>query len=139
MSWTIKYNENLQIIELTYLGRVTGEEIKEAAVARIKMGKNKGATKFLIDTKNMETDESATLDIYDVPEQIFPEEKFNRTNHIAILEPESPTSKEMVNFFIAVCVNRGWLAMTFHDRESAVKWLQQPTFQQPPANTSSEN
>jgi len=133
MSWTLEYSDDLQIVVLTYLGKVTGAEIKEAAAGRIKMGKQKGTAKFLIDARKVESDGSATLDIYDVPKKIFPEENVQRTNRIAILEPESSTSREMVEFFKNVCANRGWLVMTFQDRESAVQWLQQRSPQQSPA------
>jgi hypothetical protein len=134
MAWTVEYNDVLQIVELTYSGRTTGEEIKEAAASRMSMGKQKGVTKFLIDTRKVEADGSATLDIYDVPDKMYPKEHVQYTNRIAILEPESSTSREMVKFYENACVNRGWLVKTFQDRESAVKWLQQRTSQQSPAD-----
>ena len=132
MAWTVEYDDDLQIVVLTYLGNVTGAEIKEAAVARIGMGKQKGATKFLIDTRTVEADKSATMSIYDLPTKVYPEKHAQHTSRIAIVGPQSSASKEMVKFFENACVNRGWSVMTFENRESAVKWLQQMTSQQPP-------
>ncbi|MBN1826432.1 MAG: STAS/SEC14 domain-containing protein [Candidatus Eisenbacteria bacterium] len=123
MTWTVECNEELGIIILTYSGVTTGEEIKKAAVARIDLGKKKGVTKFLIDTRTVKTDESATFDIYDVPNKIYPSKGDLHESRIAILEPESSTSTKMVQFFESVCVNRGWMVKIFQDRESAIRWL----------------
>lgn len=123
MTWNLEYRDDLRIVVLTYSGKVSGAEIKEAAAARIDLGKQKGVTRFLIDTKEVEADESATLSIYEIPAKIYPEKNVERTSHIAILGPESSLSKKMVTFFVTACVNRGWLVSTFQDYQNAIEWL----------------
>jgi len=123
MTWNLEYRDDLQIVVLTYLGKVSGPEIQEAAIARIDLGKEKGVTKFLIDTKNVETADSATMRIHEIPGEIYPDKKIDRTSQIAILGPKSPVSKKMVKFFETSCVNRGWRVDTFQDYESAIEWL----------------
>ena len=133
MGWTIDYNDDMDLVLLTYFGKVNGAEIQKAAAARIDMGKKKGVTRFLIDTRKVEADSSATTKIYEIPTKLYVKKKFERSSRIAILAPESPISKKMVRFFEDVCMNRGWLAMMFQDRNRAVKWLQQSSPQQSPA------
>ena len=133
MTWKTEYNDELQIVVLTYTGEITGNDIKEAAAARIKMGRRKGVEKYLIDTREVQTDSSATLDIYEVPTRIYPNECINQRSHIAIIKPELPAATRMVRFFVDTCVNRGWSVKMFEDHESAVKWLQQEACRQSPA------
>ena len=124
MSWTLEYNEKLDIVILTYKGKTTGPEIKEAAAARIDMGNRLGTIKFLIDTRLTLADESATLDIYEIPQKLYHDEHAQHKSRIAIIEPESPISREMVKFFENTCLNRGWLVKSFSEYEKAVSWLQ---------------
>ncbi|MBN1826430.1 MAG: hypothetical protein JW958_09195 [Candidatus Eisenbacteria bacterium] len=123
MTWTVAFDDSLRIVILTYSGVSTGEDIKEAAVARIALGREKGVDRYLIDTTAVVTDESATSDLFDLPDKFYPAERNQRDSRIAILEPESSRSSEMVRFFESVCVNRGWAVKVFSDRESAIRWL----------------
>ena len=123
MTWNLEYRDDLEIVVLTYSGKVCGTDIKEAASARIDMGKQKGITRFLIDTREIEVDESATMSIYELPTSIYPDEENGRISRIAIIGPKSSESKTMVRFFENACVNRGWLVNTFQDYESAIEWL----------------
>ena len=124
MTWKVEYSDKLQIVVLTYSGETTGEDIKKAAVARIALGRQKGVTKYLIDTREVQTESLATFDIYDVPNEIYPNEHVDRASQIAIIRPKLPMARRMVKFFEDACVNRGWLVRTFADRDNAVKWLQ---------------
>jgi len=138
MSWTVEYSDDLQIVILTYEGRVSGEDIKKAAAARIDMGRQKGVTKFLVDTKKVEADETAIIEIYDIPDKLYPEKHAQITDQIAMIRPYSSTSRKMVKFFEDTCVNRGCYMMTFQNRESAINWLQQSTSQSPSSDRLSE-
>lgn len=125
MAWTVEYSDKFGIVILTYTGRVTGRDIQEAAAARIDLGKQKGVTKFLIDTKCVEADESATFDIYDIPNKLYNEKAVLHESNLAIIKPDSEESMEMVRFFETTCLNRGWTARIFKDRESAISWLEE--------------
>lgn len=131
MKWSVEYNDDLKIVVLTYFGRVTGSDISEAAAARIDLGKEKGVTKFLIDARKVEADELAGMDIHSIPEKLYTEKQVERTSRIAILAPQTETSKKMVRFFESACVNRGWVVKSFNDQESAVRWLQQSSSPKP--------
>ena len=136
MTWKIEYNDELQIVMLTYAGEITGEAIKAAAAARIAMGEKMGVTKYLIDTMKTQVGSSATFDIYDVPSKIYPDKDVDRTSIIAVIKPELPMATKMVEFYEDACVNRGWLVRTFEDRDSAIKWLQEEFSPQSPADDS---
>ena len=125
MSWTVEYSDELKIVILVYSGRISGRDIQEAAAARIELGKRKGITEFLIDTKGAEADGSATLDIYDIPNKLYAEKNVQHESNLAIVESDSDNTRVMVRFFETACLNRGWAAKIFKDRESAIAWLQQ--------------
>ena len=128
MSWTLEYSDDLDIVILTYNGKTSGSEIKEAATARIDMGNRMGTIKYLINTRLALADESATLDLYDIPQTLYPAEHVQHKSRIAIILPESPTSKEMDKFFETACINRGWIVKSFSRYENAVSWLQPQSF-----------
>ena len=123
MAWSVDYDEALRLVVLTYSGQTTGQDIKDAAAARIAMGRKRGVTDFLIDTRDVLVDESATVDIYDVPDKMYVDKAVQRVSRIAILEPRSPDSRHLVEFFANACTNRGWLAKRFTDRTEALEWL----------------
>lgn len=125
MVWKVEYDDKLQIVVLTYSGKTKGEDIKEAAAARIAMGKEKGVTNYLIDTRKIATEGSSTFDIFTLPSKMYPDKRVESRSRIAVIIPELPTEREMVQFYEDVCFNRGWMVKTFQDHDSALKWLQQ--------------
>jgi hypothetical protein len=125
MTWKISYSDDLQAVVLTYSGIITGSDIKDAAKARINLGKEKGVTKFLIDTREILVDDSSTFDIYDIPSRVYQEQKVEHSVRIAVVLPESHEARRMVEFYENVSVNRGWKVKTFDDRDNAIEWLKQ--------------
>lgn len=124
MTWTVTYIDELEIVELNISGEFTDEDVRAAAPARIAMGKERGVTKFIIDAIDMELT-GTTFSIYDVPARVYPENSMERTTRIAVLTTKaSSASREIVQFYENVSVNRGWNVKAFHDRDDAIKWLQ---------------
>jgi len=124
MTWTVTYNDELNIVELTISGEFSDEDIKAAAPARIAMGKEHGVTRFIIDAIDMELT-GTTFSIYDVPAKTYPEEGMGRTTRIAVLTSASSAASEIAQFFENVSVNRGWNVRAFHERKEAIAWLQE--------------
>jgi hypothetical protein len=125
MPWSIEYIEDLQIVELTISGRVSGDELKEAAAARIALGQEKSADKYIIDVTHIDAPESATPEVYDITTRMYAEKNLSRASQIAVIAPISSESMWVTGFYEDICVNRGWRVHTFLDRDLAIDWLQE--------------
>jgi hypothetical protein len=124
MAWDVSYNAELHIIESSMSGGIKGSELAEHATARIALGLEKGTEKFLIDGSTMVASKSITMQLYAIPDAVFPEEKMPRNSRLAVIEPTAPGSRWIGEFFEDICVNRGWTVQLFSDRDSAIAWLQ---------------
>ena len=122
MSWKIKYNEDTHIIEITYSGNVTGLDLKEAALKRIAIQEETGATMVLADASQSEG-APTTMDLFDLPDKIYQDHKARRDTRIAFILPDGKESKELAHFFKTAAKNRGWHIELFEDRDSAFSWL----------------
>jgi len=125
MPWSLQHIENLQIVELTISGHVSGDELKEAAAARIALGKERGVHKYIINARHIDAPESATPEVYDIPTRMYAEKKLSRASQIAVIAPLSSESMWVTGFYEDICVNRGWRVHTFLDRDLAIDWLQE--------------
>ena len=84
MSWQVKYNQELHIIELVYREAITARDLQQATSKCIALGKEKGTNKFLCDA--LEAEFSATLmDIYDLPEKQYVAENADRSGCVAVV------------------------------------------------------
>jgi hypothetical protein len=122
MSYTINHNASLGVIELTYRGRITGADLKEATSKCISLGKQTGTTKFLVDEVGMDLDTSI-VNLYELPNKQYADEEANRQGRVAIILPTSKEAREAVQFYVTSCQNRGWFVRAFSERLSAINWL----------------
>jgi hypothetical protein len=125
MPWSLEHIENLQIVELTISGRVSGDDLKEAAAARIALGQEKGIDKYIINARHIDAPESATPGVYDIPTKMYAEKNLSRASQIAVIAPLSSESMWVTGFYEDICINRGWRVRTFLDRDFAIDWLQE--------------
>jgi hypothetical protein len=123
MPWEHRINSDLNMIEVSYTGKVTADDLHESTSIIIKLEKETGIHKILTDTS--EAISAVTLsDLYDIPTKQYLEEAADREGHLAIILSKSPKEKEAAEFFQIVCRNGGWQVQTFADRQSAIDWLQ---------------
>ena len=122
MSWHINYNEEYRIIEITYSGNVTGQDIHEAAVKRISLQKEKGTNLVLADASQSQEDPHL-IDVYNLPEKVYPEHNVRRDTRIAFILPTQSKGKELAHFFKTAAKNRGWKIELFEERKDAISWL----------------
>jgi hypothetical protein len=122
MSYTINHNASLGVIELTYSGRITGTDLKEATSKCISLGKQTGTTKFLVDEVEMDL-AASIVDLYDLPNKQYADEGANRQAHVAIILPTSKEARKAVKFYEIACQNSGWLVRVFPERQDAINWL----------------
>jgi len=127
MPWDLEYSERLQIVELVISGRVTGEELKEAAEARIVYGQELGVNKYIINARHIDAPESATPAVYEISTKTYSDKNLSRDSQIAVIAPIASEAMWVTSFYEDICVNRGWRVKTFLDRDRAIEWLQDPT------------
>ena len=126
MPWKLEYHEDSQIVELHIDGRANGDELREAATARIAFGKEKGVERYIINVRHLKAPRSATPAVYEIPTRLYEEEGLSRSSVIAVIAPMDAQSMWAANFFEDICVNRGWRVETFLDRDRAIDWLVEP-------------
>jgi hypothetical protein len=122
MAYTFEYNSKTNAVELVFVERVSGLEVKEATSEAIKLLKKHGVIKGLIDTTRLEEGPNIA-DIYNLPAHQYVKEDLNRQTLLALIVPESIAARETTRFYETVCVNRGWLVRTFLTRDEALEWL----------------
>jgi hypothetical protein len=122
MPWSVTYNSSLGFIEEVFCGRVTAPEFREAVSKRISLGKETGSTKILNDVSEVKVDASV-MDIFNFPNKQYAEEGSSRTVRMALVMPRAKESKELAEFFVTACLNRGWLVKEFSTRQDAIDWL----------------
>ena len=125
MPWTYKHNPTLHIIEVAYSGRTTARDLQESTSEFIKLEKEKGINRFLIDTSEMEL-AASLVDIYELPNKQYVEEEADKSGRVALVLPDSPREREAVVFYETVCKNQGWKVQTFSEQNDAVHWLTEP-------------
>ena len=123
MPWKLEHHEQSQIVELHINGRANGDELREAAAARIAFGKEKGVKKYIINVRHLEAPRSTSQTVFEIPARLYDEAGLSRSSAIAVIAPIDAQSQWAVNFFEDTCVNRGWRVETFLDRDRAVDWL----------------
>ena len=122
MPWKYEVHPTLGIVEVTYTGRVSGQDIHDLTSELLALEKEQGKIGFLVDTTNMEFTGSL-FDIYELPAKQYVEEEADRLNPIAVILSTSPKEKKTAKFYELVCLNRGWIAKSFEERQDATNWL----------------
>lgn len=122
MPWTVEYNAEYDIIQCTYVGRITDDDFKKATIRSRDLAKTNNTSRFLIDDSEWEGGAS-TLGLHGLP-ALFEELGFERTSRGALILPPLGTAEaEDAHFFETVCYNRGWQVKVFTDRQDAIDWL----------------
>ena len=122
MPSTLEYNPELGIVQLKYVGRVTGDEFKETTFEAQDLAKKNNTNLFLIDDSELE-DAGLLHDLYNLP-ALYEELGVDRVSKVALLLPRlSAAAAEDARFYETICVNRGWLVKVFTERQEAINWL----------------
>jgi hypothetical protein len=121
MSWHTAFNAELKIIESTYSGVVTAEDLGQAVRSAITIGLKEKVGRCLTDCSRMEGGHS----LFDLFAQI--DTLQGNTLEMAIREalimPVAAESVERVRFWEDACRNRGLDVRIFREREAALAWL----------------
>ena len=109
------------IIVITYTGKVTIAEVREATVKAIAIQDEKQTNRVVIDAGDMTAGPSVT-DMWELV-QSYPELEVPKLTRLAVVRPEAPDRKDLTGFFEVICQNRCYNAKGFHTREAAEYWV----------------
>ena len=122
MPWSVTYNPSLDIIEEVFCGAVSALEFREAVSRRISLERETGSTNILNDISEVEVGASV-FDLLNFPGKQYHEEGSNRNVRMALIMPRSKKSRDLAEFFVTACLNRGWQVKEFTARQKAIDWL----------------
>lgn len=122
MGWEVKIIDSIDIIEVRYYGHITRLELEQAVKKRIELQYETGSKLVLADASKVENGPS-TIDLFDLPDEIYMEHNASRQSIIALVLPKSDKPRELGQFYKLASQNRGWIVEEFDDRESAIDWL----------------
>ena len=116
-----KYVAEKGMVVITYTGKVTMKEVREATVKAIAIQGEKQTNRVLIDTSDMTA--APSLSEMWALVQSYPELEAPRRTRIAAVRPKVPDKEDVTGFYEVICQNRNYNAKGFHTREAAEKWV----------------
>lgn len=121
MACSSKFNADIKVIEITYFGQVTIDEVHKTFQEALDLSYQHQVTKGLIDCLHLQP-VGSVFNIYDLASQL---EKIPNIRQLkgAIILPILPESAEELRFFETAARNRGINVLVFSSREEAVMWL----------------
>jgi hypothetical protein len=121
MSWTIDYLPEPGVVSIRTTGSMNLDQLRHLMRESIAEGARHGATKFLVDHRDM-TPDLQTADIYHLPE-ISLTEGVERSFQVAIVySPEAARSKDF-EFYEVRAQNFGYDHTLFTTPQAAMEWL----------------
>ena len=131
MSYELKYNAELQLMELQFTGEMTFKDIQDAAAALARMTKETGSVLLLNDCRQA-TIRMSTVEIYEVPNALRDILAANGVDIFSIRRAlVAQDDLENFGFFETVAVNRGQRVKLFTDIDEARRWLLGPAAESP--------
>lgn len=120
MEITFTYNAELCIVEVTCKGKVSFNELKTEQAPVFSLAKEYNTDMFLLDLTNYEKSLSPSDILGGVSSY---NDNITRRIRIAVVAPISEEARQDIQFYETVCLNRGWNARVFTERQEAIDWL----------------
>jgi hypothetical protein len=125
MNWEIEYMQQEGVVCVRAAGSLTDVRQNQMMISDILAeAKKHGATKFLIDDRNM-TLEIGTVDIYYMPEA-FDNLGVSRAYKVAIVFSVASKKDEDFKFYQVRAANLGYKHRLVTDPDAALDWLTDP-------------
>ena len=112
----IRINLELEIIEVLSYGKVTGDTLDASLQEVIRLEKETGINRILVDTTN-QTEMPGVMTVYNFANEL------PRNIRFAVVASEQQVTKEDQDFFETVARNRGFIVREFASRDKAITWL----------------
>lgn len=120
MSWNLHYHPNDRIIELTYSGKVSPQELNDALDATRELADREQTAKVLANCLDM-TGGHSVLDLYSLISRY--DWQVIRELQEALVMPHRSFIAKIVRFYETAAVNRALKVRVFDNREAAWDWL----------------
>ena len=122
LGFSVTYLEDSGVVEATYTGTVTPEELDQALTATGTLAAETVCNRFLIDARDQDPSGGSAFDILRLAEFLasLPPGLIDRE---AILSPPSAQGTDDMHFFETAARNRGLNVLMFTSREDALVWL----------------
>ena len=120
MALTYTYNADLCIIEIICKGIIFSNELVSEQTPVFSLAKEHNTDMFLLDLTNYERSLSPVDILSGVSSY---RDKTTPRIRIAVVAPISEEARQDIQFYENVCVNRGWNARVFAERQEAIDWL----------------
>lgn len=121
MAWKIVHHEKLGIIETIIEGRLSKEDMVEAAKATINEGIKQNVSSFLSNVSNLH-ESGNLLDLYEVV-KLYKTLGVQPNWRKAVLIPNKSQIVEKMKFYESVSQTRGFKIKVFSDYNEATDWL----------------
>ncbi len=121
MAWAASYNNDHNLVELIYKGKVTPADLHEALQAAVKLARENNSILFLADCSEMEGGHSV-IDLYGLI-ALYESVGLQLKMKEALLLPLLKSSKEDVKFYETACLNKGFNVKVFSSKDKALAWL----------------
>jgi hypothetical protein len=125
MPWQTIVHTDLPIIETTYSGRLTKNDLSDAVRENLSLAHTHNRTRFLGDCTNLNGGHTI-IDLYFLAKEVSREVSLNFGPYLlkeAILIPSIPSMIEKINFWETIGQNGGFRVRVFRERQSAIDWL----------------
>ena len=122
MPWRAQLLQAHPIIEASYSGLLSRDELFDAFRAIFKLAETSGATRVLADCTLLEGGHSI-VHLYALVDTLLSSGAAVEAFREAVLLPVLPGSAEDVLFWETACLNRGLRVRVFQERLSAIDWL----------------
>ncbi len=123
MSWTTAFDATRRIVQITYSGSTTADDLRESTSSANALAKRYATHFFLVDASEGLL-EASLFDVFNLPALLFTKEEVALGSRIALTAPKSAFAHEAAKFFARCCQTRGWISRVFPDHQAAAKWLQ---------------
>ena len=123
MTWTVRHDPATGVVKVAYTGRVTSADLVEAATARIRLQKEVGAKRVLIDISGVTEPDAGIPDVFELPGKLYAEMEACPQSRMAVVLPEDRRIRDIACFFETASRNRGWMVRSFEKRRDALDWL----------------
>jgi len=125
MPWSVKYKHNTKIVEVTYTGVVTFEDMRNAVIERIRKQNEHKSLFVLINCSLVKHIVGGIFVVHDLPNKIYENAKVHRHTCHALLLSKFPKTHSAFFHYETACINRGWRVRLFENRKDAFRWLQE--------------
>lgn len=119
-NWKTSYQDDGNVVELTYSGTITKSELAESARSALDLALAHGTNRVLTDCRAMHGGHPLA-DLYFLSDWLVSVKAYRMRE--AVVMPAEAAFNELVQFWQTTCTNRGLRVRVFDQLDAARQWL----------------